>query len=330
MKNKICFTIIYFTLIVSCTNPSKEPEKTEPEASKEIVKKITSPDFSADSAYAFVKKQVDFGPRVPGSKAHAACAEYFQKKLKAYGLKVEMQQAPITTFDGNNYTLKNIFASYKPELKNRILLTTHWDSRPFADEDTKDIGKAIDGANDGASGVGVLLEIARTISLNNPEIGVDIFLNDLEDYGQPDNTMGARKEDTWCLGSQYWAKNKPKEYAPKFGILLDMVGGQNPIFPMEGTSMYYAPDVVQKVWKIAAELGYANTFTADRMGQTTDDHLYINSIANIPCIDIVHMDPATGTYPTFHHTHADNMSIIEKSTLKMVGQTVMQVIYEEM
>ena len=233
-------------------------------------------------------------------------------------------------FDGNKFILKNIFAAYKPELKNRILLTTHWDSRPFADEDTKDIGKAIDGANDGASGAGVLLEIARLLSENKPEIGVDIFLNDLEDYGQPDNSMGERKEDTWCLGTQYWAKNKPADYAPKFGILLDMVGGQNPLFPMEGTSMAYAPEVVQKVWNVAARLGYGNYFTNDRTGQTTDDHLYINTIAKIPCIDIVHMNPSTGTYPSFHHTHADNMSIIEKSTLKMVGQTVIQVIYEEM
>ncbi len=319
-----------FFLGSACSNSTKEPNSSVVEAPKQVVKKITSPDFNADSAYAYLKKQVDFGPRVPGSKAHATCARFFENTLKSYGLKVNVQQAPITTFDGNVYSLKNIFASYKPELKNRILLTAHWDSRPFADEDKKDVAKAIDGANDGASGAAVLLEIGRLLSKNKPEIGVDIFLNDLEDYGQPNNSMGERIEDTWCLGTQYWAKNKPSEYAPKFGILLDMVGGQNPLFPMEGTSMKYAPEIVQKVWSVASGLGYGNYFIYANTGQTTDDHLYINEIAKIPCIDIVHMDPNTGTYPPFHHTHADNLSIIEKSTLKMVGQTVMQVIYEEL
>ena len=141
--------------------------------------------------------------------------------------------------------------------------------------------------------------------------------------------MERRKEDTWCLGTQYWAKNKAADYSPKFGILLDMVGGQNPVFPMEGTSMYYAADVVQKVWKVAANLGYSQYFVSARTGQTTDDHLYLNAIAKIPTIDIVHINPNTGTYPDFHHTHKDNLNIIEKSTLKMVGQTVLQVIYEE-
>lgn len=317
------------TLFMSCSNTPKEQETKAPAPAQQAVKKITSPDFKEDSAYAFLKKQVDFGPRVPGTKAHANCAAYLQKKLTGYGLKVELQQAPITTFDGNKYTLKNIFASYKPELKNRILLTAHWDSRPFADEDTQNRTQAIDGANDGASGAAVLLEIARLITENKPDIGIDIFLNDLEDYGQPDNIMGERKEDTWCLGTQYWAKNKAADYQPKFGILLDMVGGQNPTFPMEGTSMTFAPEIVQKVWNVASRLGYGNYFTADRTNQTTDDHLYINSIAKIPCIDIVHMNPSTGTYPAFHHTHDDTIKLIEKSTLKIVGQTVIQVIYEE-
>lgn len=325
---KFIFCLLFF--VFSCSNPPKEPENKTQDAPQQAANRIISPSFNSDSAFAFLKKQVDFGPRVPGSKAHASCASFFQNKLKSYGLKVELQQAPITTFDGNTYTLKNIFAAYKPEIKNRILLAAHWDSRPFADEDTKDINKPIDGANDGASGASVLLEIARVLAENNPEIGVDIFLTDLEDYGQPDNSMGERKEDTWCLGTQYWAKNKAADYTPKFGILLDMVGGQNPTFPMEGTSMTFAPEVVQKVWAVGARLGYGNYFISARTGQTTDDHLYINSLAKIPCIDIVHMDPSTGTYPGFHHTHQDNLSIIEKSTLKMVGQTVLQVIYEEM
>jgi glutaminyl-peptide cyclotransferase len=323
------FSSIVF--ISACSNAPKEEEIKTVEAPKQEIPSITSPSFNEDSAYSFLKKQVDFGPRVPGTKAHAACAQYFQNKLKNFGFRVELQQGTVTTFDGSNFQLKNIFASYNSQLSDRILLTAHWDSRPFADSDTKNVSQPIDGANDGASGAAVLLEIARLIAENKPNIGIDIFLNDLEDYGEPEGGMMLqRKEDTWCLGTQYWAKNKPKEYQPKFGILLDMVGGQNPSFPKEGTSMAYAPEIVEKVWNAAARLGYGNYFINARTGQTTDDHLYINSIAKIPCIDIVHMDPSTGTYPAFHHTHNDNLNIIEKSTLKMVGQTVMQVIYEEL
>lgn len=327
LAERLFFVLLF--LFAACNEPTKEPLTQAPAEVPVEVKKINSPDFNADSAYTFVKKQVDFGPRVPGSKAHANCAAFFQKKLKGYGLKVTLQQAPITTFDNNTFTLQNIFAAYRPELKNRILLCAHWDSRPFAENDLVNIGKPIDGANDGASGAGVLLEVARLLALHQPEIGIDIFLNDLEDYGQPDMDMGPTKSDTWCLGTQYWAKNKAADYQPKFGILLDMVGGQNPSFPKEGTSMNYAPEIVHKVWKTAASLGYGNVFINQEAHATTDDHLYLNSIAQIPTIDIVHMEPSSERYPSYHHTHGDKLDIIEKSTLKMVGQTLMQVIYEE-
>ena len=164
LLHPLVFTLLLFTL--SCTNPPKETEpQTAPQPAPEA-KKVTAPEFNSDSAYAFLKKQVDFGPRVPGTKAHSKCADYFQKKLSSYGLKVNLQQAPITTFDNNTFTLKNIFASYRPELKNRILLTAHWDSRPFADNDIQNIGLPIDGANDGASGAAVLLEISRLLALH--------------------------------------------------------------------------------------------------------------------------------------------------------------------
>ena len=330
MKNKTTlFLLLLSLLFANCENSKKPKVHLESPQQETEAPKIIAPDFNEDSAYLYLKKQVDFGPRAPGTKAHANCAIYLKNKLKSFGLKVTLQETEQKTFDDKKFLLKNIFASYNPESKTRILLTAHWDCRPFADQDTKNISLPIDGANDGASGVAVLLEIARVLSTKKVDIGVDFLLSDLEDYGQPASSMTQQKENTWCLGTQYWAANKPTDYKPKYGILLDMVGGQNPIFPMEGTSMAYAPDIVQSVWKTAANLGYGSYFTTQQTGQTTDDHLYINSIARIPCIDIVNMDPATGTYPAFHHTHADNLSIIEKSTLKMVGQTVLQVIYEE-
>ncbi|HRH01679.1 MAG TPA: M28 family peptidase [Bacteroidia bacterium] len=330
MKIKVLYIVGSIGLLYACSNPAPEVQNTLPDTPVQEVQKVKAPDFNSDSAFGFLKKQVDFGPRVPGTKAHANCAEFFQRKLKSYQLEVVLQEAPVSTFDGNKFTLKNVIGAYRPQLKNRILLTAHWDSRPFADEDVKNIGKPIDGANDGASGAAVLLEIARQLSIHQPSIGVDFLLNDLEDYGEPDGGMMLqRKTDTWCLGTQYWAKNKSSDYQPKFGILLDMVGGKNPTFPKEGTSLAYAPEIVEKVWMVAANLGYSKYFVSDQTGQTTDDHLYINSLANIPCIDIVHMNPATGTYPEFHHTHSDNLNGIDKNTLKIVGQTVLQVLYEE-
>ena len=218
---------------------------------------------------------------MPGSKAHANCASFIEKTLKDYGLTVVVQSAPITTYDNKIFNLKNIIASYKPEFQKRVLLLAHWDSRHIADNDTKDENKAIDGADDGGSGVAVLLEIARQLSKADLKVGVDLFFSDLEDYGQPDDSDKPKMQDSWCLGTQYWAKNMHVPgYTANYGILLDMVGAKGAIFPREGTGTYFAPDVVNKVWSTAKNLGYSSYFTDDNTGNTTDDHLYVNTIAN--------------------------------------------------
>lgn len=307
-------------------------EKKKPEPEKPAAPLVFVPDFNADSAYAFVAQQVEFGPRVPGTPAHAACAEWMSYKLREYTPHVVVQDFRAKVYSGKVLAGKNIIASFQPESPTRILLCAHWDSRPYADHDPDPANhrKPIDGANDGGSGVGVLLEIARLLSQYPTKTGIDIILFDLEDYGEPHDSQTG-DGDTWALGSQHWAKNPHKPaYTARFGILLDMVGAENATFLMEGTSMYYAPDVMRKVWRIAHNLGYQRYFRETKTGAITDDHLYINRYASIPTIDIIHYE-TEGRNGFFEHWHTvnDNLDAIDKTTLAVVGHVVLTVIYNE-
>lgn len=319
--------IIFVFFITSCNNNTQEnTAKTEQTPKIEI--KI--PEFNGDSALNFVAKQVAFGPRVPGTKAHENCAAYIVNTLKNYGLQVEVQEGITKTFDNKQYRLKNIIASYKPERQSRIFVSAHWDTRPFADQDKEKKDKPIEGANDGGSGVGILLELARVISINKPTTGIDLIFWDIEDYGQPADSKFPDMEDSYCLGSQYWAKNLSVSYAPKFGINLDMVGAKDAKFYKEANSIYFAASTVEKVWSAAANLGYGNRFINENTGSIIDDHYYVNQIAKIPCIDIIERDPTTNSNFYKHwHTHQDNLSNIDATTLKIVGQTVTKVLFEE-
>lgn len=328
--------LLYITLIaIFTTTCGSEEEVVEeakvPETTNEV-KAIKTPNFNSDSAYLYIQQQVDFGPRVPNSPEHAACAEFLKGKLSQFGAKLIVQEGVVKTFDGTQLNIQNIIGQFNPQAKNRVLLCAHWDTRPFADKDTKNISKPIDGANDGASGVGVLLEIARQLSLSQPLNGIDIIFFDAEDYGTIEGTnimQLSDLDDTWCLGSQYWAKNPPiKNYKAKYGILLDMVGAKDAVFPKEQFSMYYAKDQVFKIWKTAQKMGYSKYFVNHLIGGITDDHKYINEWAKIPCVDIIHYEPNNNSFGSFHHTHQDNMEVIDKNTLKAVGQTVLEVIYQ--
>ena len=320
----IGFLILFVTIIACNSNQDKFVEK-KPKVKVEV------PNFNSDSAYFFVEQQVNFGPRVISSKAWDNCSKYLINKLESYNAKVIVQQAPITTYDQKNHTLRNIIGSYSPEKNNRIALFAHWDSRHVADYDTINTSKPILGANDGGSGVGVLLEIARNLDLKNPKIGVDIIFFDAEDYGQPENSKFPIMNDSWCLGSQHWSKNPHKQnYFAKYGILLDMVGGKDAEFWQESISSYYASNIIKKVWDVAHNIGYSNFFIYKNSPQIMDDHYYVNTIAGIPTIDIIEYDPFSKTNFNKHwHTHADNMNNVDRKTLKAVGQTVMKVIYSE-
>jgi len=282
-----------------------------------------------------VAKQVAFGPRVPNTKAHDKCATFLIAKLKSVCQDVTIQKNTVKAWNGAILHFQNIIASWKPGTNNRIFLCSHWDSRPYADHDTdpKLHRKPVDAANDGASGVGVLLEVARQLSITTPVIGVDIILFDVEDYGPPEdekNNLG-NTEEFWGQGAQYWAQNPHKpDYYAKFGILLDMVGAPNATFLVEGFSNYYAPNIVKHVWETASRIGYSNYFIYDNGPQITDDHVPINRIKGIPTIDLIHLDKSspTGFYP-YWHTTKDNMASIDKATLLAVGQTLLTVIYED-
>ena len=312
-------------LIASCGNETGQPKETTLPETKTEVKKIPAPEFNPDSAYAFIKAQVDFGPRIPGTPPHAKCASYLADKLKSYGFTVTVQNGTVKTFDQKQFAIKNIIAQFNPSAQSRIMLCSHWDTRPWADSDTKDKDKPFDSANDGPSGVGVAMEVARLVNATHPNIGVDIMYFDLEDYGEDGGD-----ESTWCLGSQYWAKNMvPSNYYANFGVLLDMVGGPNATFPKESQSVELAGSAVDRVWKAAGDLGYGNYFVPQtRRFVGVDDHIYVNK-AGISCIDIIEYNEANGGFGDYHHTHKDNMSIIDKNTLKAVGQTLLEVIYSE-
>jgi len=316
--------MLFVTIIACNSNQDKVVEK-KPKVKVEV------PNFNSDSAYFFVEEQVNFGPRVISSKAWDNCSKYLTNKLESYNAKVIVQQAPITTYDQKKHTLRNIIGSYSPEKNNRIALFAHWDSRHVADYDTINTSQPILGANDGGSGVGVLLEIARNLNLKNPKIGVDIIFFDAEDYGQPENSKFPIMNDSWCLGSQYWSKNPHKQnYFAKYGILLDMVGGKDAEFWQESISSYYASNIIKKVWDVAHNIGYSNFFIYKNSPQIMDDHYYVNTIAGIPTIDIIEYDPFSKTNFNKHwHTHADNMNNVDRKTLKAVGQTVINVIYSE-
>jgi hypothetical protein len=325
MKNY--FYPFLLLLISSCSQEPGQapPVETQPERT------VNVPSFNSDSAYVYVKAQVDIGPRVPLTKAHTDCAEYLTAKLRQYADSVIVQKGMVTTFDEKRIEAKNIIAQFSPQQKRRVLLCAHWDTRPWSDSDTERKNEPNDGASDGASGVGVLLEIARQLKQSKAAIGIDIIMLDMEDYGQPDDSPFQRKEDTYGLGSQYWAKNLhvPSYYA-EYGILLDMVGAKGATFSRERFSLQYAPSVVEKVWSTANQIGYSDYFLFRDGGFVTDDHYYINTLANIPTIDIIQHDPTTRSgFGSYHHTHADNMSIIDKNTLKAVGQTLLHVIYSE-
>ena len=328
------YTIIPLSLLlliamVACSNKSKGNTDSEGKQPKSTV---SVPQFDADSAYRYVKEQVDFGPRVPNTAAHKACGEYLAKKLEQFGATVYNQQVDLTAYDGTLLKARNIIGSYKPETKKRIVLLSHWDSRPWADADSDEKNRhtPILGANDGASGVGVLLEIARQLHKQLPELGIDIVLVDAEDYGPHQSYTGNHKEEYWALGSQYWAQNPHVQgYNARFGILLDMVGAKRRHFLLRR--------ILRRVCQKASTGKYGMRpitwatdviYVKEKGNIVTDDHLFVFRNARIPTIDIIQYSEETGFYENWH-TLKDDMDGIDRNTLKAVGQTVMEVIYNE-
>ena len=334
MRKSFLIIAIAFAL---CACGGKQPKgsTTQPEAKQTVV----VPQFNADSAYQFVAAQTAFGPRVPETEAHVQCGEWLVAKLSEFADTVIVQEFRTRLYNDKGIDGKNIIAVFNPDAKKRIVLCAHWDSRPFADHDPDATysRKPIDGANDGASGVGVLMECARQFKLQplKANLGVDIVLFDLEDYGpHQEQSLDYYDEDVnhWALGSQYWAKH-PHIYGYKayYGILLDMVGGSQPSFPKEYYSQGYASWVSNMVWRKAFDLGYRSYFTNELGTMISDDQIPMNQIAGIPTIDIIDLQPnsSNGCFPEVWHTHNDNLEHIDRATLGMVGDVVLHVVYEE-
>ena len=293
------------------------------------------PMFNADSAYIFCAQQCAFGPRTMNSSAHEQCKEWIVQKFEGYGMKVIQQQADLTGYDGTTLNATNIIASYKPERMERVLLCAHWDSRPWADNDPDSTNwrKPVMAANDGASGVAVLLELARLLQQHDSvAVGVDFICFDAEDWGTPQWEEDWSSSNTWALGSDYWAQHPHTTgYTARYGVLLDMVGGMGSRFYQEGFSLQYARNIVDKVWKAATQVGYGSMFPMTGGGMVTDDHVAINEKANIPTIDIIphYPDCEQSSFGNTWHTVTDNMDNIDRHTLQAVGQTMVQVLYSE-
>ena len=328
MKKIIAFICVVCS-IVSCGSRTKVSSAV----SDDSVLLPVGPAFIADSAYAFCQQQCDFGPRTMNSEAHERCGKWIADKFSQYGMQVTLQKADLRGYDGTILKSTNIIASYRPDLQDRVLLCAHWDSRPWADNDPDEANhrKPVMAANDGASGVAVMLEVARIVGRDTLNVGVDFVCFDAEDWGTPQWVEHDGSDaDTWALGAQHWSA-QPMTIKPRYGILLDMVGGEGARFYQEQVSTYYAPAIVKKVWAAAATVGFSGLFPKDEGGAITDDHLPVNQKAGIPCIDIIPYYPdcdASSFGPTWH-TVNDDMSHIDRYTLQAVGQTLIQVLYSE-
>ncbi len=277
----------------------------------------TVPQFDGKRAYRYLVKQCDFGPRNPGSVGHEKAQAYLVQEFSKFADQVRLQPFPFTNFKDNlHLTLHNIVVSFGRQ-NDRILLAAHWDTRPWADQDPnpKNRNKPILGANDGASGVAILLEIARHLKANPPKVGVDLICWDGEDSGREGHS------DEYLQGSTYFARHKSPNYNPRFSILLDMVGDKDLQIYEEGNSVSYAPDVVNLVWGVAANLNIS-AFIPEVQYTIVDDHLPLLS-AGIPSIDVIDFD-----YP-YWHTLGDTPDKCSAASLQKVGQVMLGVIYKQ-
>jgi len=311
--------LVLTPLCLSCTNES--PKKDGPSA--ETLKAApVIPVFDGKKAFGFLQAQTDFGPRDAGSLGHESCLRYLQLQMKEYADTVKLQPFTARGYDGNQLHFTNIISSFKPSAPTRILLLAHWDTRPRADQDPDPAkrNQPILGANDGASGVAVLMEVARHLRSHPPAIGVDILFDDGEDYGKEGDTRN------YLLGTKYFSKNLPPGFNPSFGILLDMVGDRQLEIQKEPYSVQYAADVVDLVWSAAMDLNVYQ-FTSAVQRAVLDDHLPLNEVG-IKTIDLIDFN-----YPDasnrYWHTTNDTPDKCSPESLEAVGKVLIYVIYRK-
>lgn len=323
MNKMICLTSGLLALLSACTTGSTQRQT----ADSGNTQTIEAAPFAVDSAYHYVAEQVAFGPRVPGSAAHKQCGDWIAAKLRSWGYSVVEQRFPGKDYYGQALEGRNIIAYLEPNSERKMLLMAHWDTRAVADYDHNPSrrGTPILGADDGGSGVGVLLELARQNSLLAIPLEVDFIFFDLEDGGTSNDN------DSWCLGSQYWAQNPHlPDYKPNFAILLDMVGAKGAKFHWEGYSKLYAAPIMYKIWETARSIGWGKYFVNSDGGDMIDDHVPVIKHRGIPAVDIINYDADNPKgFGDHWHTHGDNLNIIDKETLKAVGETVATVLRDK-
>lgn len=317
------FSIAFLTATLCLGGCSKGVSKVD--AAPSPAAAVNAPAFSADSAYSYVAAQTAMGPRAPRTEGHAKCAAYIATELRRHGADTVVEQR--TDLEGFG-PMVNIMGRYNLQADRRILLLAHWDTRPWADQDPDPANhsKAIDGANDGASGVGVLLELARLMGVQRPDVGVDLLLVDAEDSGTEDD------DDSWARGTQYFVENMPygvAEAMPSCAVLLDMVGGRDAKFPREMISNQNARGITDRIWALAAANGLGRRFPDRTGGAVNDDHVPLLR-AGIPAVDIIETNhPQSGAFNPTWHTMADNLDNIDKNTLGDVGRLVTLLVYSE-
>ena len=324
----LCLLAVTTLLLAACNGQTKSGF-----SKADTIALATCPRFNADNAMRFIKEQCEFGPRVTGSEASRLCGDYLIERFKSFGAEVEEQPGIVTTWEGKQLSARNIIAHVNPANTDRILLCSHWDSRPWADNDPDKANwhTPVLAANDGASGVAVMLEICRLLQEKPVQVGIDLICFDAEDLGTPlweEDRIGS--SDTWCLGSKFWAERAMMDgYKARYGVLLDMVGGFGATFSREGTSRQLAQPIVNIVWQLAGQLGYRQFFPLDDSGYITDDHINVND-AGIPCIDIIpNYDDGPSSFGPTWHTIKDTPDNIDPNVLEAVGQTLTQLIYNE-
>lgn len=324
----IPFCALLLCCVALMTGCDRQGNKTQPSPKTVDYAAVVTPTFDADSAFQYVADQLSFGFRIPGSDAHRRCADYLVRQMSRWCDTVQVQDFTTQLWDGTSVRGRNIIASLNPEHERRVLLAAHWDSRAWADHDPDEAmhRKPVAGANDGASGVAVLMEMARAMRGLPPNVGVDFIFFDIEDQGIPEWT-DKYEDNTWCKGSQHWGHHPHRPfYTAAYGVLFDMVGTTNPRYTKEEVSRHYASGITNKLWATATALGHGQIFVDQPTGAILDDHLYVNQILGIPVVDVVQNSPESSFF-THWHTVGDDLTTIDKHTLSIVAQVTLKTIY---
>jgi glutaminyl-peptide cyclotransferase len=302
--------LVVVCLVVACNSDAKEGSAAQRGETTGATAGATSTGFDGNAAYNYAKAQFDFGPRVPGTPAAKQAGDWIIRQMRARADTVIVQSFTHTTADGKKLPMRNILARFRPELTERILYLTHWDSRPVSESAATDAEKKmpVPGANDGASGVGLFVALADVLKKTPPSVGVDLLFTDGEDYGQ----FGPPEVDV-LIGSKYFASHLPSPgYKPLYGVLWDMIGDKDLRIPYEMNSFQQAPEVVSRVWQMAADMGHGDIFVQESGGAINDDHMPLLN-AGMRVIDVIDLE-----YPP-HHTPHDTMDKISAKSLAIVG-----------